>query len=251
MGAIERLIEDENGAEFRVSGIKFRFINSQYNTYKTTEDEIIILKGPGFLKHYEPIFEKAPTQNMLEFGVFEGGSIILFALAYPEFKFVGIDIRPPSEHVLRHIRDLGLQDRVKIYYNVSQADKEQIDKAVRDEFGNAEIGIISDDASHNYRFSKVTFELSFGRMASGGFYCLEDWAWAHWGEPFQTQVWTDQPALTNLVFELLMMYASTPGLIDRIEVLPALVLLKRGVAKRGDFKIDELIKMRGKKLTLI
>jgi hypothetical protein len=69
--------------------------------------------------------------------------------------------------------------------------------------------------------------------------------------PFQTQVWTDQPALTNLVFELLMMYASTPGLIDRIEVLPALVLLKRGVAKRGDFKIDELIKMRGKKLTLI
>ena len=97
----------------------------------------------------------------------------------------------------------------------------------------------------------MTFELSFGRLASGGFYCLEDWAWAHWGEPFQTQVWTDQPALTNLVFELLMMYASTPGLIDRIEVLPALVLLKRGVAKRGDFKIDELIKMRGKKLTLI
>jgi hypothetical protein len=152
---------------------------------------------------------------------------------------------------LRHIRDLGLQDRVKIYYNVSQADKEQIDKAVRDEFGDAEIGIISDDASHNYRFSKATFELSFGRLASGGFYCLEDWAWAHWGEPFQTQVWTDQPALTNLVFELLMMYASTPGLIERIEVLPALVLLKRGVAKRGDFKIDELIRMRGKKLTLI
>ena len=31
MGAIERLIEDENGPEFRVSGIKFRFINSQYS----------------------------------------------------------------------------------------------------------------------------------------------------------------------------------------------------------------------------
>jgi len=46
------------------------------------------------------MFESSPTKNVLEFGVFEGGSIILFALAYPDFKFVGSIFRPPNEAVL-------------------------------------------------------------------------------------------------------------------------------------------------------
>jgi hypothetical protein len=252
MGSIARVIVNENGANFHVSGLNFRFISENYNLHKTNKEEIVILKPPKFLRYYDTMFEKAPTKNVLEFGVFEGGSIILFALAYPDFKFAGVDIRAPNEDVLRHIHDLGLKERVKIYYGVSQTDKDHIAKIIKDQFDDEGIAIISDDASHNYHYSRSTFEFTFAKLARGGFYCLEDWGWAHWGEPFQTTQWVDQPALTNLVFEILMMYASTHGLIDRIELpAPTLACIRRGGARLDEFQIDGLVRMRGRKLMLI
>lgn len=252
MGTISRTIANETAQTFEADGLKFRFINTDFKVYKTTADEIIILKPASFLRQYDHIFESAPTKNVLEFGVFEGGSIILFALAYPDFKFAGIDIRPPSEDVLRHIRDLGLSDRVKIYYQTSQADGDQIDRIVRDNFSDEGIGVISDDASHNYKLSKETLQFTFGKLAPGGAYCLEDWNWAHTVDPSQPHIWSDQPALTNLVFEIVMMYASTRGYIRKMEFLaPALMCIWRDAAALGRFDLDKLIRMRGKTLTLI
>jgi hypothetical protein len=251
MSAISDIITNENGPEFEAAGLKFRFVNSDFHLHKTTDDTIVVLKEPRFLRLYDRLFESSPKRNVLEFGVFEGGSIILFALAYPDFRFVGVDIRSPNEAVLRHIRRLNLEDRVKIYYNTSQTDGEAIGRIIEKEFGESGIGIISDDASHNYQFSKRTFELTFGRLAPSGYYCLEDWAWAHWGEPYQTQQWVDQPALTNLLFEILILYASTHDLIANVETKPALACIRRGGAKIGELQIDKLLRMRGKKLTLI
>jgi hypothetical protein len=253
MGAIARLIVNETGQQtFQAAGIGFKFVNADFNLYKTTADEIIVLKPTPFLRHYDYFFENAPTRNVLEFGVFEGGSIILFALAYPNFKFIGVDIRPPSEEVLRHVHDLGLSDRVKIYYRTSQADGDQIDRIVCDDFGGEPLGVISDDASHNWSLSKETWQLTFGKLAPGGAYCLEDWNWAHSLDPSQTHIWDDQPALTNLVFEIVMMYASTRGYIRRMEFpAPALMCAWRDSASLGRFELDKLIRMRGKTLTLI
>ena len=251
MGAINRLITKRNGPVFEAGGLSFRFINSNYSSYTTSAEEIIILKDPSFLVKYDAIFEHAPSRNVVEFGVFEGGSIILFALAYPEFKFVGIDIRQPNKHVLDHITRLGLEDRVKIYYGVSQTDGTRIAEIIEEEFPDGKIGIISDDASHQYNFSKRTFELTFGRLVEGGLYVLEDWAWAHWAEPYQTQIWTDQPALTNLVFEIIAMHASTHNVILRIEVRPGFICIERGGAKLEGLDFQQSIRMRGKQFALI
>ncbi len=251
MGAISQIIADHSGPCFKAAGAQFRFVNADYHLHATTADEIIILKDPGFLALYEPMFEAAPNRNVLEFGVFEGGSIILFALAYPNFKFVGLDIRPPNEQVLTHIHDLGLTDRVKIHYNINQTDQAAVERVIALEFKDEALAIVSDDASHDYFYSKSTFQTTFGRLAPGGFYCLEDWAWAHWGEPFQTQQWVEQPALTNLVFEMLMLQASTHDIISTIEIKPALASLRRGAAPLGVFELDRLIRMRNRTLTLI
>jgi len=251
MGAIADMVEQWDGARFRAGSATFRYVNADFHLHATDRNEIVILKDPWFLGLYEPMFEMAPTNTKIEFGVFEGGSIILFALAYPSFKFVGIDIRPPSECVLRHIHDLGLSERVKLYHATSQADEESIERIKRVEFGDSAIGLVCDDASHDYALSRRSFEIGLPMLAPGGFYCLEDWAWAHWGEPFQTQQWVDQPALTNLVFEMLMLSASTFDVIKRVEVKPALVTVERGGAPLEAFRIDPLIRMRGRSLTLI
>jgi cephalosporin hydroxylase len=159
------LVVADGDTHFTVKGTAFEIINKDYNLHKTNENRVVILKGPTFLATYDAVLASAPTKNVLEFGVFEGGSLIYLALAFPEFRFVGIDIRKPSEAVAARLRDLGLQDRVKIYYDVSQADVGAISKIVADEFGNKPIGTIIDDASHNYNLSRKSFELTFGHPA--------------------------------------------------------------------------------------
>jgi len=48
------------------------------------------------------------------------------------------------------------------------------------------------------------------------------------------------------------MYASTHGLIDRIELpAPTLACIRRGGARLDEFQIDGLVRMRGRKLMLI
>src|SRR5690242_8622094 len=100
------VINEVDGERFRVARQWFRVVSTNYAAHKTTASEIVILKGPGFLRQYDPIFESAPAGHVLEFGIFEGGSILYFAHAFPERKFVGVDIRPPNDEVLRHVHDL-------------------------------------------------------------------------------------------------------------------------------------------------
>lgn len=245
------IITGELDDGFIAKGLKFREVRSNFRDHKTTSEEIVVLKGTKFLRTYDPVFASAPNKNVLEFGVFEGGSIIFFGLAYPAFMFVGVDIRQPSEAVLRHIHDLGLSDRVKIYYETSQHDQSAVERILRDDFGGDPLGVVMDDASHMYSLSRRTFELTFGRIQAGGTYVLEDWAWAHWGEPYQTQMWTDRPALSNLLFEIQMLQASVGGLIDVITVRSNVACIKRGPRSIGAISLDDLIVARGKKLALI
>lgn len=246
------IINSEVDAGFSAAGLNFKVITSDYKSHKTTKDSVVILKGADFLRSYDNVFASAPKKNVLEVGIFEGGSAIFWGLAQPDFKIVGIDIRKPDEEVLRLIHDLGLKDRVKIYYETSQSDGDALNRVIATEFGDEELGIIIDDASHNYGLSKRTFELTFGKLAAGGHYCLEDWAWAHWpGAAFQTTQWTDQPALSNLVFEFIMLFPSARPLIDQIDIQPNVVRVVRGARKIGEFNLDSLLCLRGKKLTPI
>ncbi len=162
---------------FSAGGVSFRFVNSNYESHKTTSDEVIVLKPASLLAAYDKVFDSAPRKNFLELGIFEGGSTIFFALAHPDFRISAVDIRKPDEAVLRHLHDLGLNDRVKVYYETGQSDEDALNRIFRDDFGNEQLGLVSDDASHEYQLSRRTFELTFGRLAQGGCYCLEDWAW--------------------------------------------------------------------------
>ena len=96
MGGIAEIITDAKDDEFRVLGLKFRYVNAPqaYSSNQRRTDHHP--ETPAMLKQYEPYFKTAPTKNALEVGVFEGGSIILFALAYPDFKFVGSTCARPT-----------------------------------------------------------------------------------------------------------------------------------------------------------
>ena len=87
-----------------------------------------------------------------------------------------------------------------------------------------------------------------GRIAAGGAYCLEDWGWSH--EPGH-ETWADEPALSNLVFELTVLMRSTRNLVAMIETHPVVSFVTRGAARIDRIELDHLLQLRGRRLPLI
>jgi hypothetical protein len=242
------LLLDGIGDRFMVGDTTFRYLTSESTARTTTDDEVLILKHAPFLALYDRVFSAPPTRNVLEFGVAEGGSIIYFALAFPALNFVGIDLRPENPAVLRHLDRLGISDRVRLYYGTDQTDEDRINRIIEDNFGDEPLGAVVDDASHMYRLSRRTFEIAFGRIAAGGTYCLEDWGWSH--EPGH-EAWADEPALSNLVFELTALMRSTRNVVAMIETHPVVSFVTRGPARVERLELDRLLQLRGRRLPLI
>jgi hypothetical protein len=128
-------------------------------------------------------------------------------------------------------------------------------KAIIDhEFADEPVDLVIDDASHHYDLSRKSFEIIFPRVREGGFYIIEDWHWAHMNDArYQSgEAFGGQPALTNLVFELLIAYGSHPDLFWNIVVRDWFIAVQRGSKVLPEnFNLDDMLRMRGKKLTLI
>ncbi len=125
------------------------------------------------------------------------------------------------------------------------------------DFADAPPDLILDDASHQYGPTRRSFEIAFPLLRKGGHYIIEDWSWAHWPETQGGRVWSDNiapeaPAMTNLIFELVMLLPST-GLIERIDVRQGFVVIEKSHRdiESPVFSLDALIRSRGRRLNLI
>jgi len=92
----------------------------------------------------------------------------------------------------------------------------------------------------------------FPFLRQGGYYIIEDWAWAHWStDRWQKDggIWADKPALSNLIFELIMLSATHLDLIESVDINHNNAIVKKGRASNvgTDFDISNLYKNRGKK----
>jgi hypothetical protein len=213
---------------------------------------VLILENPRFLQRYDAYRSRLPTRNVVEVGIAECGSLIYFALRYPHLNFVGIDLRPSNDAVYYHLDRLGLTGRVKLHYRVDQADGRRLREIVKQEFDGAAPGAVIDDASHFYEQSTKTFEALFGLVAPRGFYCLEDWNWAH--EPGRTQegkLWPDKVSMANLLFRIILMQPSGRDLVRDIHVNNNVAFIERGSHPPLDFRIEDIVLNRGQPLGLI
>ena len=211
--------------DFNIRGVNFLCGLHDYSL-ETNFDRVVILKNRTVMEDYISVFssKKEPT-NVLEFGIFQGGSPILFSLMFDVKKFVGIDICYPVEKLEALLQTLPVGETIKRYYNVSQADRAAVTAIVKKEFQDAPIDLIIDDASHEYELSKATFETVFPLLAPGGTYVLEDWGWAHW--PGSTS-FIGKPSLSILLFELIMLCASRQDIIKEVRVFSSFAFIIKG-----------------------
>jgi SAM-dependent methyltransferase len=211
---------------------------------KTTQDgTIALLKDRSFVEIYRDLMRELRPQRIFEIGFFQGGMPLFLADMLAPEKVVGIDYLQPSDALKTMIAGASLQDTVKLYGGVLQDDTPTLRKIVEGEFVNGPLDLIIDDASHEYESSKGCFQELFGYLRPGGKYVIEDWGWLHWpGEEWQTaksHFWS-KPAMTNLIFELVMTLGSQhPKIIARLDVLSwACVIVTRGEGLVHGERID-------------
>ncbi len=188
-------------------------------------------------------------QNILELGMWDGGSVVFWFEYFQPQKHIGIDIQPKqdSRYFKQYITSKGLTDRIKTYWSTNQADSAGLREIINKEFSGP-LDLVIDDASHMYELTKKSFETLFPLLRPGGLYVIEDWPWGHW-KKFQASdhPWAAEVELTKLIFELVEAAGSSPALIANITITGGFAVVERGkieAATLNEFEIEKFITRR-------
>jgi cephalosporin hydroxylase len=136
-------------------------------------------KWEHYLLVYESVIDRSRPINMLEIGVFHGGSLRMWRqYLHPDSTIVGVDIDPDCQKF--HDPARGVHVRIG-----SQQDTDFL-QTVIDEYGPFDV--ILDDGSHLSSHMVETFQFLFPHaLADDGVYIVEDIHCNYW------KGWRDRP----------------------------------------------------------
>ena len=211
-------------AAFLLDGVTFLFDRGRGAVPPTSDaNRFVICKSDQQVEFYRTLTKHRP-RDILEIGMYEGGSLVLWDKLFAPRCLVGIDRRAEPIAALESYR--AERPHIHTYYARSQ-DKPGTLMAARRHFAGG-IDLAIDDASHFYDETKATFENIFPLVRPGGFYVIENWAWSHRPNmQAPAHPWNERPALTNLLFELTMLAARSPA-IHSIHIDAGLAAIRKG-----------------------
>jgi hypothetical protein len=138
----------------------------QYNTDKV---------GNKFLDLYDARFQHLVDRpvKILEIGIHNGGSLLLWRDYFPKGTIVGVDLKIPEGWVD--------QDRIRVFQG-SQDDTTFLGDVARRTAPEG-FDLIIDDASHIGSLTKAGFYHLFdNHLKPSGLYVIEDWITGYWDE---------------------------------------------------------------------
>jgi hypothetical protein len=239
-------IQWETPTRFSLDGVAFALEDVHFTD---DSDAFKVMKRASLLGAYGEVLGDAPARNIFELGIRHAGSTVLFNALFQPEKLVSIDIIPPAADFVRFKRGNPEAKRVVAYFRTSQDDEAKLDQIIKREF-KGPLDLVLDDASHYYDLTRASFEILFPRLRPGGFYVIEDWQWAHSPGFWE---WSDKPALSNLVFQLMMVCAGRPELVAKVLVFPGVAFIQKGEAEPGRerLNLDKLCWMQKRTFTLL
>lgn len=215
-----------------VNGTQFQLAETLHDLFSLKDvDGLVLGKTRKMVEDYLDLFSNFTASRVFELGIFRGGSTAFFnELLRPE-KLVAIDIMEKPKKVFRSYLESGPNaGSVRPYFRIDQANSQELTTIYSDEFGEQPIDLVIDDASHFLRETRASFNCLFPKLRPGGLYIIEDWTWAHVYDPsggLKNHFGT-QPALSNLIFEIMLAAAFQPRLIPEIRIFFGSVVVRKG-----------------------
>jgi hypothetical protein len=189
-----------------------------------------LLKPRHEVDWYERFLRDRAPRNIFEVGSHDGASSAFFAEIACPATLVTIDRRPtPSPALIDFIERRGFGAVMSAYCGIDQGDAPRLREILDETFGDTELDLVVDDASHLVEPTRATFNCLFPRLAAGGTYLIEDWSWAHSGMGAM-DTWADQRPLTSVIFELILACACRPKVVANVNVFKNYTLVERGPA---------------------
>lgn len=242
-----------------INDLVLRLQHYKNENWKLGTECLLFFKVKGLVDQYARFWATRPgfqAENILELGMFDGGSLAFWMETLSPNKIVGVDLdeRTDSEYFTRYLASRNLQGRVKTRWGVDQCDAAALHEIAQAEFGG-KLDLVIDDASHLYSLTKASFEILFPLVRPGGLYVIEDWAWGHWPEFYgMPNPWTSENEPTRLILKLMQACGSataqsTEGAtcpIASVTVYQGFVVVERGDTElpRRRFTLEERINRR-------
>jgi Methyltransferase domain len=215
-------------------------------------EELLLLKPRPLVDRYVELVEELRPRRIVELGIFMGGSVAFLALLAKPEKLVAIDIR--SEASIEFNAWLESHEKVvRPYYKVDQADAAELRRIVAEEFADAPMDLVIDDASHLLGPTRSSFNVLFPLLRPGGVYVIEDWGEQHEYERLMAkdpavaervrreaaarpELWDRMP-VTRLVFEIVLASAYT-DLIADIQIRRGWLSVTKGLEQPDPERFD-------------
>lgn len=210
-------------------------------------DRFCLRKPRSEVERLDALLAELEPERVLELGVYQGGSAALIAQLARPSKLVAVELESkPVRGLERFIGAQGLAASITVHWGTDAADRSKLASICKRDFEGEPLDLVIDDASHLLEPTRAGFDELFPRLRPGGVFLLEDWAWAH--RPLD--LWSEQPALSRLVLELVIAAAAAPGLIARVDIDRAWAIVTRGPdpATPGEFELAGLLGERGARM---
>jgi predicted O-methyltransferase YrrM len=225
-------IEWQDDRNFTLDGVAFAL--KDLGDSNPRDDAFSVMKLRPVLEIYGAALAGLDVRNMVELGIRRGGSAVLFALLLQPERIISLDICERVKPLDRFRRKDPRGACITALYETSQDDEQALADALARETSGP-LDLVIDDASHAYDLTRRSFEILFPRLRPGCCYVIEDWSWAHMRG---FHLWRDQPALSNLLFQLMMVCGDHPELVTSIDIRPGLAFVWRGPAPPSDQRLD-------------
>jgi len=241
-----------------LDNLVFRLQSFKDDSWELGDDCLLFWKTKSLVDQYERFWRTRldfRAKNILELGMFDGGSLPFWFHILGADKAAGVDIqdRADSAYLTRYLESRGLQTKIKTYWNTDQTDHKALAEIVQIEF-NGRLDLVIDDACHMLPATKRSFEILFPMLRPGGLYIIEDWAWGHWPEFWNwPPPWARENEPTKLICEIVEACgsASTEAAGDSTTAISSVAIYQGfTVVERGDaefsspFGLDLLINRR-------
>lgn len=236
-----------------IDGVRFfvEYDPAVYLKFNSTPSYFLLLKAHTQIARYEALAKTREFKNILELGIWQGGSCVFFQKLFRPEKHVALEKSEDPEALRQYIKEQSLSKRLIPALGVDQADTAKVEKLLLEHFPDRDIDLVVDDASHLLGETQASFNAIFPFLREGGIYVIEDWAWAHWDVPLWQDgggYWKDRPALTNLLFEIVMLAGSHPDIVAELTICDNMALIRRGPTRMDvPFDVSNSYLSRGRR----